>query len=579
MHGANIFFLAAALWLSWLGAGNTSSLPSNTILFRRSRAQLPVRIVYRGDERSPEEIRHTGGFQPWGRNWDANELSYSIDRHYSAGPRGCGLDDYDENNPNYQFQSAFVSVTHELGTAQGYGDWMYEITATPNMLYVLDDDDEVYPQGEIFALGGVYWGQIRRYTRAPVTEGAHVQESDWILNPEYDAQLYERSEHVANTRVSVDFPSELIDGQADSGDEEIDSESDDSQDRRPLYNTAVHFVDDHAYELVGSFPLQFAEYPLVNLDVPGPPHPQGTAVAEYPLVNFDDPEAPQPQGSAVVGVEELVNRELRMYTELDSEQMNTFFPESSSPGNWKVERRSSKAGRTNDCCKLVSRIRKMKATKTHKKTHKDYYRVKMCVSDTFHPSCTSIRAGRDGKCFNLPAELKNNVSSLRPQSAAGTCTFYQIPDCGGLSFNASWPGMSLYRRDDLGLFNDQVQSLRCDGVKVCGRGMPDVPWCRRSHKFCDFVDELKVKFELGDEDSSSSGTWDTIMLSLSTARSSTVIQLAKEPSAGFSIDKDIDLFETFKSEKIALADINNLGLLDLPNKGYNRKDAWQFKGK
>ncbi|KID81039.1 protein-tyrosine phosphatase [Metarhizium guizhouense ARSEF 977] len=226
---------------------------------RRQTSPPPGGFVYRGDSRSPQEIRGTGGFRPQGDGWENHDSSFDLTRHYTAGPNGCGLDDSDE--PGFVFRTAYVSTAQERGTAENYGQWLYEIRATPN---ILDNDDA---ESEVMALGGLHWRQVRRYTRMRDTDNNRVDESRWIDNPEYDAQSYERGEHARLCRVSTSFPGVLA-GESDS------DSSGEADAQRHLFNSADRWMDqtDGIYELYGAFPPTWTEY-APREDIPGPDHP------------------------------------------------------------------------------------------------------------------------------------------------------------------------------------------------------------------------------------------------------------------------------------------------------------------
>lgn len=261
MHWTTVLFSGFSLWLSLVG-----SVEAFTILDRR-RPNPDNGFVYRADGRSPQEIRNSGGFQPQGPDWHNYEDALSINRHYDAGPNGCGLDDSD--TPGFVFRTAYVSVARTTATALRYGSWIYEIRATPNMLGA-----DGFAEDEVFALGGVQWRQIRRFApvRDPGSDG-RVEESAWVNNADYDLELYERSRNAADCRITEEddtrFPRALIGGTDPYSDSDSDDESNevDGYDRRR--QAAIGFFDDLAmFALVGDFPPVFAQ-PAPRTDVPG----------------------------------------------------------------------------------------------------------------------------------------------------------------------------------------------------------------------------------------------------------------------------------------------------------------------
>ncbi|KJZ76159.1 hypothetical protein HIM_04615 [Hirsutella minnesotensis 3608] len=150
-----------------------------------------------------------------------------MDRHYSAGPGGCGLGDSED--PGFVFRIAYVSVARSPSVAENYGTWLYDICTVPNML------DGNFAEGEI------------------------VNESAWIGNPDYDSELYERSGHAAGCRVTGE--DEMPPALADLGSSGSESDSSDRCDRR--YQSAMQFMDGPTMDdaLAGDFPPLFAQYP------------------------------------------------------------------------------------------------------------------------------------------------------------------------------------------------------------------------------------------------------------------------------------------------------------------------------
>ncbi|KAH0592457.1 hypothetical protein MHUMG1_09844 [Metarhizium humberi] len=103
MRWTNFFTLGEVLWLSCLGSAHARTLSKEGIVGRQT-SPPPGGFVWRGDRRSPREIRATGGFRPQGDGWENYDSSFDLTRHYTAGPNGCGLDDFDE--PGFVFRTA-----------------------------------------------------------------------------------------------------------------------------------------------------------------------------------------------------------------------------------------------------------------------------------------------------------------------------------------------------------------------------------------------------------------------------------------------------------------------------------------
>ncbi|RDA84532.1 putative heat-labile enterotoxin [Ophiocordyceps camponoti-leonardi (nom. inval.)] len=244
MRWAKVVISVTSLCLSCLGSG-TSSPSSFTSISRRDGEvkQESVLNVYRGDTRSPQEIMAKGGFQPLGPRWSENPQAFSIDRHFIAGISGSDLDQdsFDE------FETAYVSFSREQGSAERYGDWLYEVRATRN---ILDPCDVyAYPDAEVFALGGVQWSQVIRY------KWLHDQNSGWMSNPRYAKDIWENSP-VSGTQ--TDVPAALLDQ------EESNWVKPEAREAAMEYMSRPDIV-----AALGKFPHKFVAYPVRD-DVPGP---------------------------------------------------------------------------------------------------------------------------------------------------------------------------------------------------------------------------------------------------------------------------------------------------------------------
>ncbi|RDA89834.1 putative heat-labile enterotoxin [Ophiocordyceps camponoti-saundersi (nom. inval.)] len=284
-----IILSTAPLWLSWLGAGGAVHVRQQP-----APSDAVGEFVYRRDYRGPNVIKQAGGFRPQGADWELDEEAFSIDHHYRAGPNGCELDGDDDATSS--FRTAYVSVSRGLVTSASYGRWVYEIRATPN---ILDDQwPESYPDGEVFALGGIPWPQVKRYARIKYPNASRpIDESDWKLNPGYDRWLYERPTYAPAYKVSTDFPRALSLGEV--GDEQGGFL------RRPLYHTAQRYVADTASVLVGSFPLSFKSDEQV-------PEQSPSDVTKKKNRRF---------------IKDQVSHELQQFINMTDAQLNDFFPD------------------------------------------------------------------------------------------------------------------------------------------------------------------------------------------------------------------------------------------------------------
>ncbi|KAF1732219.1 hypothetical protein CRV24_008413 [Beauveria bassiana] len=265
MRWLNFVTLSPALWLSCLSSGHASALPSHSIVSRQTPPDQN-RYVYRGDGRAPSEVRDTGGFRPQGDDWQDHDECFDLDRHYLAGPGGCGLPEW--RAEGYTFRTAYVSVALQRPAAENYGYWLYEMRRMPS---ILNNNDN---EGEVMALGGMPWRAVRRYVRMSGIPGSEnrVDESMWINNPDYDEALYETGPNARYGNVNDVFPGAL-NNQADDEDSDSDSDSVDSNETqvepstsnasRRRFNAADIYMSETlgAYELFGTFPPEWTQYP------------------------------------------------------------------------------------------------------------------------------------------------------------------------------------------------------------------------------------------------------------------------------------------------------------------------------
>lgn len=301
---------SAPLWLSGLGPGLASGPTKETIIVRQEPSGLGS-FVYRGDERSPQEIREAGGFQPQGDGWDGQESSYSLHRHFEAGPNGRELDESCE--PGFVFRTAYVSMAMERSTAESYGDWLYEIRALPNILN--DGHDET----EVMALGGVHWRQVRRFVQMGDldSDSNRVDEAAWIDNPEYDAETYQGRD-AARCQVSTIFPNVLRGSDSD----DIKSSNDRHEEDDSASEAARSYMGTQGVvDLFGTFPPVFRQY-QPNKDIPGPDHPPPESVDEEGKSLSLGEEIKH----SILTVANQVTRQLQHYIDMGSQRLEKMFP-------------------------------------------------------------------------------------------------------------------------------------------------------------------------------------------------------------------------------------------------------------
>ncbi|PQK12850.1 hypothetical protein BB8028_0003g14650 [Beauveria bassiana] len=565
MRWLNFVTLSPALWLSCLSSGHASALPSHSIVSRQTPPDQN-RYVYRGDGRAPSEIRDTGGFRPQGDDWQDHDECFDLDRHYLAGPGGCGLEEW--RAQGYTFRTAYVSVALQRPTAENYGYWLYEMRRMPS---ILDNDDS---EGEVMALGGMPWRAVRRYVRMSGTPGSdnRVDESMWINNPDYDEALYETGPNARYGYVNDVFPGAL-NNQSDDEDSDSDSSSVDSNETqvepstsnasRRRFNAADIYMSETpgAFELFGTFPPEWTQY-APNEAVPGPD-------AALLQIRLDD----------------HVGGLLNHYVDMGAQALNQLFPDGDQVIRELFEghppaacsaflgfgsRKRSNARRATDnsgCCKALSSFRK----KT--KERNGVTVVDICDNSPLNPPCTTVQAPRD-QCVAVPEEYKGKVSGVKTDAADHICKFYAEPDCKGKHFEATNHAADL-RQAQEGWYNDKVASMRCDKLRL-----PKAPerweWKSTSyHQLCTRLDKLSIDFELANH--IGSGTYDMIKLNfLGASRKPHVI--VESPSPGYKVSQDIDMVDIFGSETVALDQIRGLQLLDRLTDHWLGGDAWELFG-
>ncbi|RDA89290.1 hypothetical protein CP532_0513 [Ophiocordyceps camponoti-leonardi (nom. inval.)] len=173
--------------------------------------------VFRGDSRSPDQIRNATGFLPRrNTNYD-DPITFSL-YHHALGIRSS---------------TAYVSTSSSFGQSAanfaGSGNWVYRIHITPNMISVNQALSPLSPypqQEEAAALGGIPWNAVQGWWHIPVppddapqsifdqfclndvaanalteryeTEYEHL----FTANPDYEAERYNGA--VVQTRDNID---------------------------------------------------------------------------------------------------------------------------------------------------------------------------------------------------------------------------------------------------------------------------------------------------------------------------------------------------------------------------------------
>ncbi|PHH72392.1 putative enterotoxin [Ophiocordyceps camponoti-rufipedis] len=157
------------------------------VLFTTCQANRPPgdrsHYVFRGDSRSPEQIRAAGGLFPLSStNWDSPG-TYSLLYHAEGSTRSGG------------YVSTSASFGQAAGNFAGAGSWVYRIHLTDNMISVNEAlTTSPYPeQREMAALGG---GPMECYpglvAAASLTERYETQfERLFTPNPDYHDEGYD----------------------------------------------------------------------------------------------------------------------------------------------------------------------------------------------------------------------------------------------------------------------------------------------------------------------------------------------------------------------------------------------------
>ncbi|KAM3562975.1 hypothetical protein MY1884_001520 [Beauveria asiatica] len=144
------------MWLPWSPLGCVAAFFAVLdVCQAHNPKDNPEYYVFRGDSRSPEEIRDAGGFLP-----DPDATNYTHPTTFSL-----------DNHVNGRTSStAYVSTSAEFGQAArnfgGPGAFVYRIHVTPNMINVNEAlaRGNPYPrQEEASALGGIPWTAVESW--------------------------------------------------------------------------------------------------------------------------------------------------------------------------------------------------------------------------------------------------------------------------------------------------------------------------------------------------------------------------------------------------------------------------------
>ncbi|PFH56699.1 hypothetical protein XA68_16123 [Ophiocordyceps unilateralis] len=180
--------------------------------------------------------------------------------------------------------------------------------------------------------------------------------------------------------------------------------------------------------------------------------------------------------------------------------------------------------------------------------------IKVCQNDAMNEPCVDL-AARRGECVVVPDDYIGEVTSLKPNIAAGRCQVYLRPDCTYDLFEVQGGNLiDLHKSESHYEYNDLPRSFRC-GPEVY---LPTGPWewnekLRRQH--CDRIDRLEFYLKIG------SGTWDSLYAAFSA--SPETHRIADAVRDNFEMWQNIDLLRFFGEQTPELTKVTDLHLLGL----------------
>ncbi|PHH77918.1 hypothetical protein CDD80_7600 [Ophiocordyceps camponoti-rufipedis] len=210
--------------------------------------------------------------------------------------------------------------------------------------------------------------------------------------------------------------------------------------------------------------------------------------------------------------------------------------------------------------------------------------VYLCKENGFSEPCTNVAAPLS-KCVDVTGQLSGAVTSLRPSVAAGTCAFYTERGCRGGRFEARYPGIDLYLRDDVeyrSVFNDKVASFQCNGtVKPTATSLEPKKTSGNQHwvwssqmleQQCTHFDRLWVQVRIGDP-----GSYDQLKLEFVGSEGKQHF-IAESPDKGFRMWQDVDLNGVFKTDVISINRIRRVRLVAVPTNSFSGGRPWKLDG-
>ncbi|KAF4589910.1 Heat-labile enterotoxin IIA, A chain [Ophiocordyceps camponoti-floridani] len=591
--------------------------------------------VFRGDSRSPDEIRQAGGFLPHGETDYSDYTAYSLTHHIY----GRGM-------------TAYVSTSTSFGQAArnfaGPGNYVYRIQVTPNMIDVNQavDSSPFSAQEEAGALGGIPWSAVQAWWRFPEDDNSSDSQVDYMC-------LDDTAAHELTMRYAAQFEREFVEN-ADFEERPLATLRTRSDgfvsvlaaaqpDEMSMELAARQFMDrygtDVGWHQGQEFPLWHAE-PLTAEPLPSPCRnvsAPGAGGSEEDLLTDDDlmdiATTVQGQGgrsenepcsskavhsSAAHNVAQQIKK-LRTRLSTDSEEEDPRL----------AEAESALQGLSGGCVLLAlcaaSRLphlherQKREGSMTAESSGEGSFETYEISADTvtlnlskerltpgLRDMCVSINLydgslgpWQYGGNYRLNGGVVCNDSHDYSQTATpcetflGTEVYCSRAKDRDACFSLRQPPPFL--KDNSGCRNRRGQGLiggpeDCIGTKRwCeGRGswlrlmssmQPDECKLRRTpaslaEAGCARIEQLSVEFRIVDNRLAGAGTFDAILLSIGRLK----MILAIDPSAGFSVVKQVPVKRAFGSPAVSLQDIKHLTLLDKLGRDVRRGDPWQLEG-
>lgn len=179
---------------------------------------------------------------------------------------------------------------------------------------------------------------------------------------------------------------------------------------------------------------------------------------------------------------------------------------------------------------------------------------------------------------------KLSPCSNRTSSHAQDAFAYRERGCRGGRFEAKYPGVDLYLKDDAeyrSVFNDKVASFQCTGAVKPTTISPEPETSGYQHwvwssqmlkQKCAHFDRLSVEVRIGDP-----GSYDQLKLEFAGSDGKQHF-IAKSPEKGFRKWQDVDLQGVFKTSVIDINRIRRVRLVVVPTNDFIGGRAWKLDG-